>query len=357
MLRDLSMIFLIKENNHMLEEVVHYHAPSNIQLYISHDSEQPYPIEKLRNYPNVKYFHVNNANTNLSMHDRTISLLPQITTEFCVFRADRRHQSNTILQKQLEFLQNNPEYSSASGVWINENLTIYHSLELITSNGEEDDPVTRVENFGLSFQPPFYNIQNTTLIKTFYEMLPHIQKKTLNAYYIEYVHAFLCHFTGKTKQFTNFGGIVQAKEEHSSYHETDWPEIGNLLKSYELTKYTTTIARVALKKNGFSTDNLEKALKAYNQAMVLRFSLYRSYLLDLDHEKVKTFGYIEEMFNMLNKKTPYDQKKVEQYLRVLMSDCFDFRCNLNHLMRTFDTKDIIEFEALLELIKRIQAKQ
>ncbi len=357
MLRDLSMIFLIKENNHMLNEVVHYHAPTNIQLYISHDSQEPYPIEEFRDYPNVKYFHANNANTNLSMHDRVIPLLSHITTEFCVFRADRRHQSNAILQKQLNFLQNNSTYSSASGVWLNEDLSIYYSLEILANSGEHEDPTTRVENFGLSFQPPYYNVQKIAFIKTFYEMLPYIYQKTTNAYYIEYFHAFLCHFIGKTKQFPNFGGMVQDKKKPSDYTLSDWPEIGSLLSNKELTKHTATIAKTVLKKNGFSTENIESAYEAYTKSMTLRFILYKYENCALANEKVKTFGQIEEMFHILNKKKPYNQKLVEQYLRVLMSQKFDFGCTIHHLLQTFSPADFIEVENIMNIIRHIRAKQ
>ncbi len=352
MLRDLSMILLIRENSHMLDEIIHYHAPTNIQLYVSHDCEEPYPIEEFRKYPNVKYIHTNNV----TVYDRTASILPQITTEFCVFRADRRHQSNKVLRDALEFLQHNPEYSSGSGVWLNENLTIYHSLGIITDNGEEEDVVTRVENLGLSFQPPFYNVQRTNLIRAFYDMLPHIQKKIKNIYYLEYLHAFICYYTGKTKQLANFGGIVQDKKDFPTYIN-DWPKVGSLFVDEETTKYAATISRVALKKNGFPTKDIEKALEAYNNAMGLRFVLYRINGCNSGPEKVRTFGYLEKIFDMLNKKTPYDQRTVERYLRVLMSESFDFRCNLNHLMPTFAPNDIHDFEAITEMIKRIQAKQ
>ncbi len=351
MFSDLSMIIPMKDNCHMLDTILRYHAPTGANIYIVHDTIEKYELPKeLCNLKNIHYFHM----PQVPYIDRVLMALEHINTEYCVFRADRRHQSNASMLTCMEFLKENPEYSSASNLWLMNDLSLSHSSELISENGEQDSPLERVENQVLSYQPPYYNMQRTTLIRAFFDVLKRVRVKIPNIYIHEHIHAFLCFFTGKTKQFAGFGGIIQNKRKAAAYAD-EWYEAIQTFHSVEETDFLSMILENVLKKHGFAHEKIGEALKIYHSAAATRFILYRINLYISQKENILSFGYMKDMYAMLNNKTPRNDKSIESYLRVLMAVDSDCKASIKHVKHNFSDKDQEELQTLCHMMHTIDA--
>ncbi len=349
MFNDLSMIIPMKDNNYMLDTILQYHAPTGIKIYIIHDAKQEYVVpDSYNKLGNIHYFHL----PDMSYNERVFMVLEQIKTKYCVFRADRRHQSNTALHNALEFLRNNEEYSSASSIWLNGNLSLYHCSELLTGNGELEDVFARLEGQGLSYQPPYYNVQSTDLIRVYFDTLKRIQGKIPNIFYHEHVHAFLCFFTGKTKQFEGLAGVVQNKRKPAAY-ANEWYKAIDTFQSVEDATFVAVVLKNVLKKYGYGSENVELALQKYHAALIIRFILYRINMYATPQEKVRTFGYMEDMFSALNAGKISQENLVEKYLRVFMALDYDCKSTLDHVKHKFTDSDMEELQNIFALMETI----
>ncbi len=349
MFSDVSMIIPMKENSYMLDTILQYHAPTGMDIYILHDAKQEYTVPPCYNsLNNIHYFHL----PQMPYNERVLIVLQHIKTKYCVFRADRRHQSNTSIDNALKFLRNNEDYSSASGIWFNSDLTLYHCSELLTGNGELDDVHMRLEGQGLSYQPPYYNVQRTDLIRVYFETLKRIQVKIPNIFYHEHVHAFLCFFTGKTKQFASLAGVIQNKRKPADYAQ-DWYKAIDTFQSMEDVKFVASILKIVLGKFGFSSDNVEQALQKYHTALALRFIIYRINMYVTPQEKVRTFGYMEDIFSMLNASQVPQENLTEKYLRVFMALDYDCKSNIDHVKHKFTDMDVKDLQNLFSIMETI----
>ncbi len=350
MFRDLSMIIPMKENSYMLDTLLQYHAPTGIKIYIVHDSQQGYTVpESVNVLGNIQYF----CMPNVSYNERVSFALERVDTEYCVFRADRRHQSNASLRTSLQFLRENEAYSSASSIWLNQNLTLYHCSELISGNGEVDDMFARLEGQGLSYQPPYYNVQKTSLIRVYFDTLKRIDTKIPNIFYHEHIHAFLCFFTGKTKQFSSLAGVIQNKRKPAEY-AMDWFKAIDIFNSAEDTEFVAIVLKNVLKKHGYSHENVHIALQVYLAAVALRFVIYRINLYAYSQEKVQTFGYMEDMYGLLNSADASQEKLIKKYLRVFMALDYDCKSTFEHVKGGFSPEDFTEFKNICSIMESIE---
>ncbi len=351
MFRDLSMIIPMKENNYMIDTLLQYHAPTGIKIYIVHDSKQEYTVPKQLNVlGNIHYFRM----PNVSYNERVSFALEHIDTEYCVFRADRRHQSTASLQNALHFLRENEGYSSASGIWLNQNLTLYHCSELISSNGELDDVLARLEGQGLSYQPPYYNVQKTSLIRVYFDTLKRIDTRIPNIFYHEHIHAFLCFFTGKTKQFPSLAGVIQNKRKPAEY-AMDWFKAMDIFNSAEDTEFVAIVLKNVLKKHAYSHENVHVALQVYLAAVALRFVIYRINLYGYSQEKVQSFGYMEDMYELLNSADASQEKLIRKFLRAFMALDYDCKSTFEHVKGGFSTEDFAEFKNIHKIMESIES--
>ncbi len=352
MLKDLSMLLNIKENNYMLDNIIEYHAHTGIKLYVIHDSKEAYSLpSKYNNKGNIYYYHM----PNVPQLERINFALKHVTTEFCVFRGDRRHQCNTILETCLQFLKENPDFSSASGIWLRSDFTPDYGIELISKDGIEDNVIDRVRNQFLAYQPPYYNVSKTALCKVFYDIISHVEEKISNIYYVEYIHAFLLFFTGKTAQFANFAGIVQDKKHATSY-VSQWYKAINIFNDEELSMYVSAIIKMTLKSYNFSVEYFEESFHAFHRAMIIYFIIHRVNTYEYKNETALTFGYLENSFAMLNKRIKQDKNLLEYYLRSLMTENFCRNIKFNSVKDKFEQIDFIEIKNIADMINNINEK-
>ncbi len=352
MLRNLSMILNMHENTHMLDDIISYHAPSGIQLFIMHDSEKPYEMpSKFEKFTNVYYRHMPNA----SYADRVAAALRDINTEYCVFRSDRRHQCNRILKKCVDFLKRNTEYSSASGIWLRNDLTPDYGTELISKDGLHDDVFTRVTNQALVYQPPYYNVSRTNLIRVFSAVYPYLNERVSNIYYAEYINAFLLFFTGKTMQFEKFAGICQNKLSPSAYVD-EYFKVIHCFSDPEIAKYIEVVLRKSLTTFGFSVDGLHEALESFLHSMLIYYVVHRVNIFTKKNKSLSTFWYMENLFNMLNNVVEKDSKTIESYLRIFMMENFCRKVSFDDVKPNFSDADFAEIKAILVVIEKINKK-
>ncbi len=352
MLEQLSMIIRIQDNHHMLDDILLYHASTGINIYIAHDSAEPYVFhDDLKTYDNIHYYHM----PKIKPVDRALFLLSKIHTDFCVFRSDRRHISNTSLAKSLDFLQDNPDFSSASGIWMQENLSIPHMVELISKSGLHENPYERVQLQALSYQPPYYNIYSSELAKAFFDIIARISHRIQNVYYNEFLHSFLCFFLGKTKQFTSFAGIIQNKPSVGAYR-TDWHKVINILQDQELSSYIAITTKNVLESFGFNIKELDAALHAFHDAMTVRFLAYRNNTYAYDGESVNSFGHLENIYAMLDNKLKRNEKLMEYYLRSFLAKNFDVYAKFEHVQMHMKQEDMQQMDDIWQIIASIKQK-
>ncbi len=349
MLNKTSMIIPIKDNHHMLDEIIRYHAPTGIHIYIVHDTTTPYADDIRITYDNVHYA----CMPNTSVGERVRYALETVTTPYCVFRGDRRHISNTSIHTSVRFLEDNQDYSSSSGIWLQNDLSLYYMIELLGKNGLHNDPLERVQTQALSYQLPYYNVQRTLLSKVYFEILKRIEKNIQNLYYYEYIHAFLCFFTGKTKQFTHFTGIVQDKAQPSSYRE-QWRTVLPIFQSVEHTEYMIEIIKSLLPEYGFSVQHIAEALRLFHANMAIRFIGYRINTVLKQEETVKSFSYMEELFAQMNQNTAQGNVLSEKYLRTLLTLSFSEYAHYKHIKHLFEKSDFSEMNAVMRMMENIK---
>ncbi len=352
MLEQLSMIIRIQENNHMLDDILLYHAPTGVNIYIAHDSQNPYELHgDLKKFNNINYFYMPDVNP----VDRALFLLGKIKTKFCVFRGDRRHITNKSLAKSLNFLQENSDFSSASGIWIQENLCMPHMVELISKDGLHDNAYERVQYQALSYQPPYYNVYETNLAKAFFNILAQVRKKVANVYYNEFLHAFLCFFLGKTMQFKHFSGVIQEKPNIGSYR-TDWHKAIYIFQDQELSAFIASTMKNHLINYGFNVSGIHEALLLFHDAMTIRFLAYRNNTYEQDGEIVKTFGDLENIYAMLNNKLQRNEKMMEYYLRAFLAKNFDVYAKFEHMQMQMKQEDMEQMDDIWQMIANIKQK-
>ena len=354
MRRDLTMTLFTYNRSHMLSEIIQYHAPTGIQLHILDASDSAFAIEKLLDlHKNVSYHHLPGT----TQLERLHFILPQVTTPFFVFRADRRHVTNRSLYFSTDFLKKNDDYASATGLWLTEPyLHPYHQSELVTKNGELEDPYARTENQILSYQPSYYNVHRTDNIRRLAKIYTDITTKTANIYYHEYVQAMTNSLCGKTKQLTCLGGIVQSMDKEVDYSEA-WPKTMDLAEDTELSHFLAETLYAHLQDKGFDYHELRESVLRSTQNISLRFLLYRINIAEIRKKEKNTYKYMEKVFSILNQHEIDTSKYTEKALRVLACIAFENDIAYRDLKYLFSNGDIAEQDALKTIIENCKKQK
>ncbi len=349
MLRELSMIIPIKENSHFLEEIIQYHTPTNINMYIMHDAIIPFILPEQYKNANIHYFHMPST----SIYERTIAAFSKISTEYCVIRGDRRHQSNTALAQCLDFIKNNSEYTSASGIWLYQNLSIAYGVELISKAGEAENTNERLKKQSLSYQPTYYNIQKTRLLRAYFDIVSAIEEKNNNLYYHECIHAFLTFFLGKTKQLDCLAGIIQPKQKPAQ-HSNQVYEVIDIMKDKKEAEFILDTIKKILSQYDFVYKDIDSAFEKYHDTLIKRYTL-RGYAKKSEASKLRNSAYLEHLYSLLNSSPNTSNEEISDAFQVLLTANFYSSTKFDDIKHLFDINDFTEINNLHNMIKRLQA--
>ncbi len=364
MFQNVSMLIPTQNRHFMLHDIVAYHAPLGMPIYIADDSVEPYDIRPLQqHFSNVHYYHM----PHVDFHNRIQLLLQNVTTPFCVFRADRRHQCNGSLAQCLRFLRKNAAYTSASALWFWEtDLRPYHSHDIWANSGELDDAVARVNSHAISFQSPFYNVQRTGLARAYMGVSRDVNTLSDNFYLQEYIGAFVPFFLGKTKQFSSFGGIVQAVLTQPDYQENfiairDYVHDQRILSlSYDIIqRYLREAALETDIKDIYTFDErvLQEAFVQYMKALQVRFLLYLSWPRNEKARTLHGYGYFEDIIEIIRGQRKADDDFLLQALQCLLTCVAEQRVRYQHMAHAFGASDMTEQKNIHNLIKQIRQRQ
>ncbi len=351
----LSMLIVTKDRQYMLPEIVQYHAQIGITMLIADGSANICAeAGMLQNMGNVVYFHMPDT----SFHDRLAFLVYKLTTPFCVIRADRRHQSNNAITQCLHFLQQNPDYVSASGIWCLEgSLLLQSAHDIFTEPWTIDDPVQRVQCHGLSVHSPFYNVHKTSLAKTRVNILQDLLQLTEHTYFLEYIDYFSIFFLGKSIQFPLLGGLIQEATTAQSYH-SEYYQTRQFLEDDALVDATYTVVEKHLLKENIDKNVLKKAFYLYIECIRIRFVLYGVTPQEEGKffTKVARHGYVEKALDMLLGREPEDIPLMKKLLQCAMAYIIDSSFLLGDIGHRFTDIDREEFMALSACVTNIKKR-
>ncbi len=345
MLCELSMVLFMKDNAHMIDGIVEYHAQTRVNMYILHDAETAhFPQEIHEKYDHVHYYHFHNS----TILERFHFIQNKITTEYFVFRSDRRHPTNTSLIRSVEFLKNNSEYSSVSGIWLFEDKTPTYMIELLSKSGEHDDVITRIQDSMLASQPHFYNVHRTSIMKAYIESQLKIDSVTTNIYFSEYVHKFILSFIGKTRSMHFLSGIIQDKNEHSSYYKESF-DVPAILQNTSMTTEIGIIIKNILNKYNFKTERIEQALETWYETYLIILNILRSNIDHLNSGNVRTFTFMESLYHEMNTST-IPPELLQKYLKGYMFNSFSRNIKYQYVQHFFNEDDMDEMLTIMQLI-------
>lgn len=319
---------------YMLEEIVRYHSTTGAYIVVADASAAAWKIPAdLVN--KVDYRHAP-GQTQL---ERLQTVLPDVNTPFFVFRSDRRHQTNRGHFQCVQYLEANPEYASATGVWLRENnLRPYHPLELITRNGEIECPYARLRASLLTYQPPYYNVQRTCHVVQLAKAWNVIEKHTTNLYYHEYVQCFFTLLVGKMKQLDCLAGILQNAHREDDYTHTGRKTVF-LLQDSALSQVLADILYTYL-----PCDIQDRQCFDYAIAGAISDALQTCNLVSREDHFTKIFTLLNSDGKM------NDSLYLDNSLRMFVGAAIEQEFSYDNVRQLFTHADLEEQKRVLEMI-------
>ncbi len=350
MFNDISMLIITKDRSYTLLPIIKYHAQTRIPLLIADSSENASShAATLEKTENVRYFHCPEK----SFHERAIFLLEHVTTPYCVFRADRRHQCNNAIAQCLAFLKEHPDYSSASGFWtLDKSRLLYYANNVLAKPWLFDNPTERVECHALSFESPFYNVHKTALAKLRFAILADLKTLSSHVYFLEYIDYFTMFFLGKTRHLSIFGGVVQDLSEPQCY-EIDFFTTAEYLADKELVLATYNVIEKHLLAYGVDRITLREAFSKYIECISLRFLLHGFERQGRDFNLVKKFGHAEKILHMIREKNPHNTPFLLNALQTLLAFMTDNSMQVSNVLHLFSDTDQEAMSEITHLMSEI----
>lgn len=342
-LRDKLTIYLPTfSRQYMLEDVIRYHATTGACIIVTDASTTAWkvPADLVRR---VDYRHTPNG----TYLGRLRSIVPDIYTPFFIFRSDRRHQTNRALFQCVQYLEDNSEYTSATGIWLSEyELKPYNPIELVTRNGEIDCPYARVRASLLSYQPSYYNVLRTSHVMQLFKVWDALEVYTINGYYREYAQAFFTLLSGKMKQLDCLAGIIQ--DVPKGYDCTDKKrEVASLLGDTALTQSLADILYAYLPDTQ-DRQCFNATISDAVDAAILRLDFYGA---SGDQQIYSTVSRFKKIFHILNSDGKIqDNHYVDAVLRLLATRVLEKDFSYNDVRHSFTPSDLEEQQNILELM-------
>lgn len=347
MLENLTIYIPTYYRHEFLHPILDYYSDIKARIIICDATPQPWKQVPVRE--GVSYFHLPDTTNEY----RYIFALNKCQTHYFVPRADRRHQTKKFLREGVNFLENNPEYESVYGIWLNEDLSPYQSVDLISNSFEIEDAYNRLTSYASSYTAPFYAIQRLDLAKRIGNLMTDLMPVEANMHVEEYVHAFYACIASRIKKLPLLHGIVQSAEKKVNYH-TDAYRI----PYYFMDKsFQEKLFNIAAKYMDAGQLDLNKAREAFFQALegiVTRY--YINTMLQLppmrdDSATLARFAFLEEIFRAINAGKELSARHVS-VLRNLMHIYLQINISFHDIKKFLYAEDYREIAALQELMRK-----
>lgn len=337
MLKDLTIIIPTYERHFLLDKIVPYHAQTDAQIVILDGSKKPWKMPKsLIKASTIFYKH----HPTIDSLERLACVKEHIHTPYCVFRADRRHQSNYALSKCVAFLSTNPDYASAKGVWSTGDAPCY-ATELFTRYGEIDDMRNRVYKQMLAYDATFYDVHTTQAMLAVIDSLVNVSAHTRNLYFTETIQVIATAMAGKNKILPFLQGIGGYAPLKDHAYKKVAPDALNMFVDATLVKLCAEILSRTCGDTKYSNDELFAIAK-----MALE-THYRWRALH-DMEPIDTiFSRVQRLF--ASKNNNISQYDMEEY--IMASALFvNTSIGQNKALLDHSNVDYTEKNELLKLI-------
>ncbi|MFX0025176.1 MAG: TIGR00180 family glycosyltransferase [Candidatus Hermodarchaeota archaeon] len=283
MLEKVTLIIPTHNRHHYLTRILDYFSDINLKIFVADSSSRKYP-----NYKNYKinYFHY----PNYTFFEKLSEITQKIETTYALLCADDDFIIPTSIEKCINFLENNKDYSSAQGYYVqivNENGKInfkpiytYCKKYIIDANTPEE---RIIQNMSL-YMHLFYSVHRSEyLIQVF--SLPPIKNLSL----IEIAIAMISLINGKHKMLPIFYCAREYIEESAG---KTTPSLINIVKDPNMKNdyenFINSISKYLSKTHGY---NMEDSRKYVLKALDCYFNKFVPY-----------FYSFEEAYSSINRR-------------------------------------------------------
>jgi len=203
MLDKITIVIATKNRHHYLERVIDYYSESGIQILVADATKESYG----KTLPgNVTYYHYPEVPYCTKLDD----VFKKVNTPYSLMCADDDFIIPTAINTCVEFLDKNPDYSSAQGHYV----FFYHSknklfytpayLSTIGSDFNEDkasDRIKKFNNLGIQF---YYCVQKTETLKKVFSIA---SNKLYSLNLVELLMGMITMINGKHKVLPVFYSV------------------------------------------------------------------------------------------------------------------------------------------------------
>ena len=293
-------------NRHrQLKRLLDYYSNCAFPILVADSTTASFPFVK--NYRNVKYFHY----PNYPYAKKLPLIYKHVKTEYVLFCADDDFVIPDAIQKCLNFLEDNPDYSSAHGHYVffenrnKENISVYpFYLARVDLDINSNRPSERVTQLLSSYMQLLYAVTKTSDIKQVFNYLaeyPEIKNDNL----VEIFQAIILCINGKSKTLPIFYCAREKTPNSASTYTDDLDVIcckAKYTKQYRV--WLDVIAKHLAKKERIpQTEAKEKILLAVNLYLANSF-MYIPFLrisfLSIQRAVNKySLGFAKKVYNLI----------------------------------------------------------
>src|SRR3989338_6810260 len=219
-------------------------------------------IDELKKYISVYYYHYPKEEFSLLQCHKEIR--SKVKEKYITFIGDDDYQIPNSLTKCAEFLENNPDYSTASGLAVSIRLIenrIHGSLQRISDYPRRevlfDNASQRFVHFMDNYFVNIFSVSRTELMKEIFSIIPPIKDKSLEQ---EILPCCLITISGKAKLLDCLGFVRQIHDSHYPLPDVfDWLSGINFHESYLQSR--DILAKAVAKKDGIDFSQAQKIVR------------------------------------------------------------------------------------------------
>lgn len=195
MFENITLIILSHYRHKYLDRVLDFYKDSGINIIVCDSSKDEYPNKSI--FRNVNYLHY----PDYPYSKKIFQCTKYLNTKYAILCADDDFIITSTIKKCIEFLENNEDYFSVQGHYINffkrqgqiEFLFDPNYMELDFSN---HSPSERVKQLFQNFASIYFSVQRTENIKRTFE---YAAKFGINSLLIEFLMVIIAIINGKYK--------------------------------------------------------------------------------------------------------------------------------------------------------------
>lgn len=301
-------------------------------IYVGDSSDDEYAqklqkeIEIKRKFLEINYWQSPKPGSSSaqSMVECMHGLCLRVKEKYACFAGDDDYQIPSSVSKCIEFLENNPDYSSASGYAVSFRLKkhgVYGELGRLADyprrNIEALTAAERILNFMANYYVPLFSVYKTKLIKECWSRSIKLVKNW--EFSTEIMPSALLLISGKAK-ILDFLGFV--RQIHSTNHQSpntfDWATQPIWLESYD--KFEKIISDAIVEHDGVAYSEAKRTARlafwSYFQMWLAKD--YKNNLLKLSADESKG-GQTKNIRNLVATRLPF-LKKIYREFRLLFSN-------------------------------------